>query len=35
MDVFNFSGLEDIYYLSIAWIDNDDKLNIYGEPLKY
>ena len=33
-EVFNSPGLN-IEYLSIAWIDNDDKLNIYGEPLKY
>lgn len=33
-EVFDSPGLN-IEYLSIAWIDNDDKLNIYGEPLKY
>lgn len=29
MDVYDSSGL-DIYYLSIAWIDNDGKLNVAG-----
>lgn len=29
MDVYDSSGL-DIYYISIAWIDNDGKLNVTG-----
>lgn len=28
-DVFDSCGL-DIYYISVAWIDNDEKLNIVG-----
>ena len=29
MDVYDSCGL-DIYYLSIAWVDNDGKLNVAG-----
>lgn len=29
MDVYDSSGL-DIYYISIAWVDNDGKLNVAG-----